>query len=152
MSNVGFAEHRPSKHKTFVSHLYNVGPTSAKLIHYCINGIQMFCVCWDCLSVAWRSRIAEYDEAFMTSRRLENPLRAGPGQETVDQRWTNVVCILGEGTFVDRITHPGIGSRIFNIMDSLFQLKIYILYTVSTQIAKSQVKQLVYVKMTHIDI
>ena len=36
----------PSKHKTFVSHLYNVGPTSKTLGRRCTNGIQMFCVYW----------------------------------------------------------------------------------------------------------
>ena len=35
---------RTSKHKTFVYHLYNVGPTSKTLIQHCTNGIQMFCV------------------------------------------------------------------------------------------------------------
>ena len=36
----------PSKHKTFVQHLYNVGPTSSTLVQRCINVIQMFCVCF----------------------------------------------------------------------------------------------------------
>ena len=36
----------PRKHKTFVSHLYNVGPTSETLGRHCTNVIQMFCVCW----------------------------------------------------------------------------------------------------------
>ena len=31
-----------SKHKAFVSHLYNVGPTSYLLTQHCINDIQMF--------------------------------------------------------------------------------------------------------------
>ena len=35
-----------SKHKTFVSHLYNVGPKSQTLVQSCKNGIQMFCVYW----------------------------------------------------------------------------------------------------------
>ena len=35
-----------SKHKTYVQHLYNVGPTSSTLVRHCINVIQMFCVCW----------------------------------------------------------------------------------------------------------
>ena len=39
----------PRKHKTFVYHLYNVGPTTSTLVQHCINGIQMFCVCWPCL-------------------------------------------------------------------------------------------------------
>ena len=34
----------PSKHKTFVQHLYNVGPTSSTLDQQCINVIQFFCV------------------------------------------------------------------------------------------------------------
>ena len=37
----------PSKHKTFVLHLCNVGPTSKTLGRRCTNVIQMFCVCWD---------------------------------------------------------------------------------------------------------
>ena len=36
----------PSKHKTFVYHLYNNGSTSQTLGRRCINVIQMFCVCW----------------------------------------------------------------------------------------------------------
>ena len=36
----------PNKHKTFVYHLYNIGPTSSTLVQRCINAIQMFCVCW----------------------------------------------------------------------------------------------------------
>ena len=42
---------RDSKHKTFVKHLYNVGPTSKTLGRRCINVIQMFCVCWDRLGL-----------------------------------------------------------------------------------------------------
>ena len=34
----------PSKHKTFVQHLYNVGPTSSTLDQQCIKVIQFFCV------------------------------------------------------------------------------------------------------------
>ena len=36
----------PRKHKTFVQHLYNVGPSSKTLDRRCINVVQMFCVCW----------------------------------------------------------------------------------------------------------
>ena len=36
----------PSKYKTFVWYLYNVGPTSQTLGRLCTNVIQMFCVCW----------------------------------------------------------------------------------------------------------
>ena len=36
----------PSQHKTFVKHLYNVGPTSSTLVQHCINVIQMFWTCW----------------------------------------------------------------------------------------------------------
>ena len=36
----------PIKHKTFVYHLYNVGPTSSTLVRHCTNVIQMLCVCW----------------------------------------------------------------------------------------------------------
>ena len=35
----------PRKYKTFVWHLYNVGPASKTLDRRCINVIQMFCVC-----------------------------------------------------------------------------------------------------------
>ena len=38
-------DHVPSKHKTFVEHLYNVGPTSKTLGQHRTNVIQMFCVC-----------------------------------------------------------------------------------------------------------
>ena len=33
----------PSEHKTFVRHLYNVGPTWKTLGRRCTNGIQMLC-------------------------------------------------------------------------------------------------------------
>ena len=36
----------PSKHKTFVKHLYNVGPTSSTSVQHCTNVIQMFCIYW----------------------------------------------------------------------------------------------------------
>ena len=36
----------PSKHKTFLWYLYNVGITSKTLGRRCTNVIQMFCVCW----------------------------------------------------------------------------------------------------------
>ena len=36
----------PSKHKTFVYHLCNVGPTSKTLGRRCINVMQMFFACW----------------------------------------------------------------------------------------------------------
>ena len=35
--------HAPSKHKTFVLHLYNIGPP---LSRRCVNFLQFFCVCW----------------------------------------------------------------------------------------------------------
>ena len=38
---------QPSKHKAFLSHLYNVGPTSSTLVQHCINVIKMFCVYWE---------------------------------------------------------------------------------------------------------
>ena len=43
----------PSKHKTFVWPLFNVGPTSNTLGRRCTNAIQMFFVCWD----LWRGKI-----------------------------------------------------------------------------------------------
>ena len=36
----------PSKHKTFVYYLYNVGSTSSTFVRHCTNVIQMRCVCW----------------------------------------------------------------------------------------------------------
>ena len=36
----------PSKHKTFVLHLYEVGPTFSTLVQQCKNVIQKFCVSW----------------------------------------------------------------------------------------------------------
>ena len=38
---------KPSKHKTCVWHLCNVGPTSVTLDRRCMNVIQMFCVYWE---------------------------------------------------------------------------------------------------------
>ena len=35
-------QYHPSKHKTFVLHLYNVGPTSSTLNQLCTNVVQMF--------------------------------------------------------------------------------------------------------------
>ena len=49
----GGAQSPPSKHKTFVWHLYNIGPTSKTLDRHCTNVIQMFCVCW-ALSTSYR--------------------------------------------------------------------------------------------------
>ena len=37
----------PANTKHFVSHLYNVGPTSSTLVQHCTNVKQMFCVCWE---------------------------------------------------------------------------------------------------------
>ena len=42
-----FKSFYPSKHETFVKHLYNFGPTSETLGQHCTNVIQMVCVCWD---------------------------------------------------------------------------------------------------------
>ena len=41
-----FSRDLRSKHKTFVWHLYNAGPTSKTLGRRCTNVIQMFCVGW----------------------------------------------------------------------------------------------------------
>ena len=46
--NVLFLLGVPSKHKTFLSHLCNVGPTSKTLGRRCTNVIQMFCLYWEC--------------------------------------------------------------------------------------------------------
>ena len=46
VADPGINRRGPSKHKTFVKHLYNVGPTSKMLGRRCTNVIQMFCVCW----------------------------------------------------------------------------------------------------------
>ena len=42
LTSIGPALRQPSKHKTFVHHFYNVGPTSSTLVQHCINVIQMF--------------------------------------------------------------------------------------------------------------
>ena len=47
---------QPSMHKTFVWHLYNVGPTSKTLGRRCTNVIQMFCVCWEHCTIIIRPR------------------------------------------------------------------------------------------------
>ena len=54
----------PRKHKVFVYHLYNVGPTSSTLVQHRINFIQMLCVGWDrslchvseymCIDLQWQ--------------------------------------------------------------------------------------------------
>ena len=52
----------PSKHETFVLHLYNVGPTSSTLVQKSINCIQMVCVYWShfvCLVVIQDSDVCE---------------------------------------------------------------------------------------------
>ena len=41
----------PSKQKTFVQHLYNVGTTSKTLGRRCTNAIQMFCVYWAAIAI-----------------------------------------------------------------------------------------------------
>ena len=45
-----------AQHKTFVEHLYKVGPTSAPstLVQNCTNVIQMFCVCWGITTKLWK--------------------------------------------------------------------------------------------------
>ena len=40
-------QYHPSKHKTFLYHLCNVGPTLETLGRRSINAIKMFCVCWE---------------------------------------------------------------------------------------------------------
>ena len=42
-----------SKHRGFVKHLYNVGPTSSTLVQHCTNVIQKFCVYWELFCVTW---------------------------------------------------------------------------------------------------
>ena len=42
----------PSKHNTFLRHLYNVGPTSSTLVQHCPNVIQMFSV-YTYIQSAW---------------------------------------------------------------------------------------------------
>ena len=55
---VGIEE--PSKNKTFLWHLYNVGPTSSTLVQHCINVIQMFCVDWEWIAMTISSTPARY--------------------------------------------------------------------------------------------
>ena len=45
-SAISGAYKNPSKHKTFVKHLYNADPTSMAMVKHRINVIQMFCVYW----------------------------------------------------------------------------------------------------------
>ena len=41
----------PSKHKIFLEHLHNVGPTSKTLAQHCANSIKMICIY--CLRSGW---------------------------------------------------------------------------------------------------
>ena len=56
-SKKGFNCGVPSKHKTFVHHLTNVGPTSSTVDQHCTNVIQMFCVCWGGYSWELRTKV-----------------------------------------------------------------------------------------------
>ena len=56
-----------SKHKTFVYHLHNVGPTSSTLAQHCINVMQMFCVYLDV------SILPAQSVGLASARRYHNP-------------------------------------------------------------------------------
>ena len=45
----------PSKHTTFIEHLYNAGPTSKTLDQHCINVVQIFVFVW----VLWSVKVSE---------------------------------------------------------------------------------------------
>ena len=59
----------PSKHKTFVYHLYNVGTTSKTFGRRCANVIQMFCVC-----VCWADAVIKADCWESWGLRVRTPL------------------------------------------------------------------------------
>ena len=50
----------------FISHLYNVGPTSKTLGQRCINVIQMFCVCWVVLLYLYCCSEQQVNDAYLT--------------------------------------------------------------------------------------
>ena len=97
----------PSKHKTFVQHLYNVGPTSSTLVHHCTNITQMFCVCWVSRSTTFiRSPINIEPESMPTVdsllKWLMNILHDWP-LETLSV-YTSSVCTLMTSQGSDAVT------------------------------------------------
>ena len=68
----------PNKHKTFVHHLYYVGPTSSTLIQHFTNVIQMFCV--------------DFLGGWQTSR----------GCQVMQHIWIDPLCILFFNHFFTR--------------------------------------------------
>ena len=62
---------RSSKRKTFVQHLYNVGPTSSTLVQHCINVIQMFCVCWGMLTAIHTVRLHHTVICFLNNNKYD---------------------------------------------------------------------------------
>ena len=86
-----------STHKTFVWHLYNVGPTSKTLSRRCMNVIQMFCVCWVWID----SKIEIHDESQQTQD--VQPLlfsrwsRAAGDVPTLKQNRVEILCLVQDG-------------------------------------------------------
>ena len=74
----------PRKHKTFVYHLYNVGPTSKTLGRRCINAIQMFCV------IAFLSSQRVITSRNPTNRSIKYPTVIASGRATSAQWRFNV--------------------------------------------------------------
>ena len=62
------------KHKSFVWHLYNVGPTSLTLVRHCTNVIQMFCAYWG-LNVAFCCLSRDMTKSVMVTH-WETPTRS----------------------------------------------------------------------------
>ena len=92
----------PSKHKTFVEHLFNVDPTSSTLVQHCINVIQMFCVYWDAVC----SSALQMQTVFLGNAEL---------RDDGDDLWTRQssywsdrpACVGGETLQTDR---PDVGQ------------------------------------------
>ena len=111
----------PSKHKTFVYLLYNVGPTSETMGLRCINVIQMFCVYWVCCtchssircsplashSIMAGSTALEHQETFIKTSIGYSLLLQRPSKHQMlirrwidigpaSQKWTNINPTLGQ--------------------------------------------------------
>ena len=67
----------PSKHKTFIYHLYNVGLVSKSLGRRCTNNIQMFCVYWTRDKNIIVNHVAKYKETASKSSRKYEKVRGG---------------------------------------------------------------------------
>ena len=85
----------PSKHKTYIYHLYNVGLVSKTLGRRCTNNIQMFCVYWTRDNNIIVNHVAKYKETASKSSRKYEKIR---GEALADQEmgpgWFRVLLIL----------------------------------------------------------